>query len=129
MPSVSETVLSVAALWLALALVVPKRNWRTIRLRLQATTNGERRHPFGPPLPPRSEVSPRFHRLLAAEAPRCLELGVPLWLAVLRAEYLGSQRRRLAEAEWASSPAGWMWTHLRGRISEEELHWRLSDSS
>ncbi len=129
MPSVPETVLSVAALWLAFALLVPKRNWRTIRLRLQTTASGGRRHPFGPPLPPRSDVSSRFLRLLASEAPRCLELGVPLWLAVRRAEYLGSQRRRLAEAECASSPAGWMWAHLRGRISEEELHWRLSDSS
>ena len=129
MPSVPETVLSVAALWLALALVVPKRNWRTIRLRLQATGNGERRHPFGPPLPSRSDISSRFLRLLAAEAPRCLELGVPLWLAVLHAEYLGLQRRRLAEAEWANSPTGWTWAHVRGRISEEELHKRLSDGA
>jgi DNA-binding SARP family transcriptional activator len=129
MPPAPETVLSMAALWLAFALVVPKRNWRTIRLRLQATCNGERRHPFGPPLPPRSDVSSKFLRLLAAEAPRCLELGIPLWLAALRAEYLGSQRRRLAEAEWASSPTGWTWAHLRGRINEEELHKRLSDGS
>jgi DNA-binding SARP family transcriptional activator len=116
-----------ATLWLVLALVVPKRNWRTIGMRLRSTANGERRHPFGPPRQPQSDVSSGFLRLLASEAPRCLELGVPLWLAVLRAEYLGWQRRRLAEAKWASSPTGWTWARLRGRISEEELHRRLSD--
>jgi DNA-binding SARP family transcriptional activator len=126
-PSLPETILSAAALWLALILFVPKRNWRTVRMRLQATGSGERRHPFGPPLAPASDVSSRFLRLLASEAPRCLELGVPLWLATLHAEYVGWQRRRLDEARWASSPAGWIWAHLRGRIGEEELHRRLTD--
>src|SRR5215472_9755986 len=127
MLSVPETVLSVATLWLVLALVVPKRSWRTIRMRLRSTANGERRHPFGPPFSMQRDVSSRFLRLLAMEAPRCLELGVPLWLAVLRAEYLGWQRRQLAEAEWAASPTGWTWACLLGRISEQELYQRLSD--
>jgi DNA-binding SARP family transcriptional activator len=112
-------------LWLALVLLVPKRSWRTLVVRLRATADGERRHPFGPPLTPPGDVSSRFLRLLASEAPRWLDLGVPLWLATLRAEHRGSQRRRLAEARWTNSPAGWTWSHLRGRIDEEELLSRL----
>ncbi|TMC10376.1 MAG: hypothetical protein E6J41_08320 [Chloroflexi bacterium] len=127
MPSLADALLSAAVLWLALALVVPKRNWRTVRIRLQAAARGERRHPFGPALTPPDGVSPRFLRLLASEAPRCLELGVPLWLATLRVEYLGWQRRRLARERWATSPAGWTWAHLRGRIDEDELTRRLAD--
>src|SRR5262249_6679289 len=122
MLSVPETVLSVATLWLVLALVVPKRSWRTIRIRLRSTANCERRHPFGPPSSMQCDVSSRFLRLLAMEAPRCLELGVPLWLAVLRAEYLGWRRRESAEAEWTSSPTGWTWACLLGSISEDGLH-------
>jgi hypothetical protein len=125
-PSLPDALLSAAALWTALVLIVPKREWRMVRVRLQATVRGERRHPFGPPRTPPDGVSSRFLRLLASEAPRCLELGVPLWLATLRAEYLGWQRRRLARERWTSSPAGWLWAHLVGRMDEDELRRRLT---
>ena len=127
MPSLPEIVFSAVPLWLALALLVPKRDWGTVRARLAATAAGERRHPFGPPLPVRDGVSSRFARRLLAELPRCLELGVPLWLAALAAEYRGCQRRRLAAAAMATSPTGWMWARLLGRISDEELQRRLSE--
>jgi DNA-binding SARP family transcriptional activator len=63
-----------------------------------------------------------------SELPRCVELGVPLWLAALAAERRGYRRRRLAAAEHAASPAGWMWARALGRLSDEELERRLSDS-
>lgn len=128
MPSPSEIVLPALPLWLALVVVMPKRSWGTIRTRLAATAAGERRHPFGPPLPPAERISSRFLRLLVAELPRCLELGVPLWLVTLAAEHRGFRRRRLARAEHAASPAGWMWARMVGRISDEELECRLSDA-
>src|SRR5262245_27375190 len=109
MPSWPEIALSAALLWLALALVIPKRDWGTLRGRLAATAAGERRHLFGPPLPVSDGVSSTFRRLLLAELPRWLELGVPLWLATLAAEYQGFQQRRLAAAALAATPTGWMW--------------------
>jgi hypothetical protein len=127
MPSPSEFIIPALPLWLALVLLVPKRTG-SIRARLRATAAGERRHPFGPPLQPVEGTSSRFLRLLVAELPRCLELGVPLWLATLTAEYRGCQRRRLAAAEHAASPAGWMWARSLGRLSDEELERRLSDA-
>ncbi len=129
MPSLAEALASAAVLWLALGLALPKRSWGTMRIRLLAAAAGERRHAFGPPFEADVDVSPAgFRHILAAEVPRCLELGVPLWLATLRAEYVGWQRRRSARVRWASSPAGWIWAHLRGQIDEEELCRRLADA-
>ncbi len=128
MPSLSEILLPALPMWLALVLLVPKRPWRTICARLVATAAGERRHPFGPPLLPADGISSRFVRLLVAELPRCLQLGVPLWLATLTAEHRGFRQRRLAAAEHAASPAGWMWAGVLGRLGDEELERRLSDS-
>src|SRR5262249_12060585 len=117
------------SLWLALVLLVPKRSWRTVPARLRATAAGKRRHPFGPPFPLSASVRSRLLRLLLAEAPRCLELGIPRWLAPLRAEHIGAQHRRLAEARWVASPSGWMWARLTGRITEEELLSRMKAAS
>lgn len=127
MSALLEPIASALALWLALVLLVPKRDWRTIRSRLRATALGGRHHPFAPPPAPRREVRSPLAKLLIAEIPRCLELGVPLWLAALVAEERGRQRRRLAVAEWASSPAGWMWAHLQSRISRRDMEQRLAD--
>jgi DNA-binding SARP family transcriptional activator len=126
MPSSSEIILPALPVWLALVLLLPKRTG-AVRARLRATAAGERRHPFGPPLQPAERVSSRFARLLLSELPRCVELGVPLWLAALAAERRGHRRRRLAAAEHAASPAGWMWARALGRLSDEELERRLSD--
>jgi DNA-binding SARP family transcriptional activator len=128
MPSPSEILLPALVLWLALVLLVPKRPWSTILARLSAAATGERRHPFGPPLQPAEGIPSRFTRLLVAELPRCVELGVPLWLATLAAEHRGFRRRRLAAAEHAASPAGWMWARALGRLSDEDLERRLTDA-
>lgn len=128
MPSPSEVVLHALPIWLALVLLVPKRQWTSIRARLAATAAGERRHPFGPPLQPAEEISSRSMRLFAAELPRCLELGVPVWLATLVAEHRGFTRRRLAAVEHAASPAGWIWSRALGKITDEELERRLTDA-
>ncbi len=128
MPSPSEILLSALPVWLALVLLMPKRQWSTIRARLAATARGERHHPFGPPLPPADGISSRFVALLVAELPRCLELGVPLWLATLAAEHRGLRHRRLAAAEHAASPTGRMWARVLGRLSDEDLERRLADA-
>ncbi len=78
--------------------------------------------------PPAAGISSRFLRLLLAELPRCLELGVPFWLATLAAERRGLRRRQLAAAEHAASPSGWMWARTLGRLSDEELERRQSDA-
>ena len=53
---------------------------------------------------------------------------MPLWLAALTAEHRGRELRRLASAEHAASPAGWMWARALGRLSDEDLERRLSDA-
>jgi DNA-binding SARP family transcriptional activator len=127
MPSPADSVLSAAILWLALVLIVPKRSWGAVRARLRAAASGQRRHVFGPPSLPRTDLSSRFLTALVSEAPRCLELGVPLCVTVLAAEHAGAERRKLAEARWVGSPTGWIWAHLRGRIGTEELSGLLSE--
>lgn len=127
MPSPAEIVLPALPVWLALVLLLPKRRG-AMRARLRATAAGERRHPFGPPLQAPDGVSSSFVRSLLAELPRCVELGVPLWLAALTAEQRGRRRQRLAAAEHAASPTGWMWARALGRLSDEELERRLSDA-
>lgn len=126
MPSPFEILLAALPVWLALVLLLPKRTG-AVRARLLATAAGERGHPFGPPLQPADRVSSWFARLLLSELPRCVELGVPLWLAALAAERRGHRRRRLQAADHAASPAGWMWARALGRLSDEELERRLSD--
>jgi hypothetical protein len=116
-----ETVSSILILWLALVLVVPKRDCRTIPARLRATAAGERYYLFGPPDLRRWGKGDFWDRL-SAEVPRCLELGVPLWLVALKVEELSRRRRIECEAAWANSPLGWMWRHLNGELSEAELH-------
>jgi hypothetical protein len=123
----SEIVLHALPLWLALVLLLPKRTG-AVRARLQTTAAGERRHPFGPPMRPPDWISVRFLRLLVAELPRCLELGVPLWLATLAVERRGLRRRLLAAAEHAASPSGWMWARALNRLSDKDLERRLSDA-
>ncbi len=127
MPSPGEIVLPALPVWLALVLLLPKRRGAVLA-RLRAAAAGERRHPFGPPLQPPDGVSPSFVRSLLAELPRCVELGVPLWLMALAAEQRGRRRRRLEAAEHAASPTGWMWARALGRLSDEELERRLSDA-
>ncbi len=76
MPSPAESLASAAVLWLALALVLPKRGWGTMRRRLRAAGLWRARHAFGPPVLAAGDVSPAgFSRILAAEVPAAWSWG------------------------------------------------------
>jgi hypothetical protein len=119
-PSWLDVGLSTLSLWLVLMLLVPKRDGRTIWGRLRATAAGERRYAFAPP-ELNAWLSGGFWGHLRAEWRRCLELGVVLWLATLRAEYQGQQRRANAHEAWRDSASGWMWEYVYGYLREEEF--------
>ena len=119
----------VLALWVMLALLLPKRDWRTLLIRVRAVAAGRRLHTFGPPrlAHPGNASGSDLWRLLRAEAPRVLELGVPAWLATLFAEKRGTVRRRAEGARWRRMPAGLLDDHLHDRLSRRDLHKKLLD--
>ena len=117
------------ALWVMVALLLPKRDWRTLGVRIRVVAAGRRLHTFGAPrlAHPGNASGSDLWRLLRAEAPRLLELGVPAWLASVFAEKRGTVRRRAEEARWRRTPAGLLDDHLHDRLSRRDLHKKLLD--
>src|SRR5487761_1406959 len=61
----------------------------------------------------------------AAEAVEVLELGVPLYVAGLLAEQRSAQLHLERQSRWADSPKALLAAHLKGAMSEVELHGQL----
>ena len=109
------------AIWLALLMLVPKRSWRTLSLRIKDTLEGRRRWVFEP-------VGMRSRRpawSLLTEGLRALELGVPIYVVVRLAERKSIADRREAEKRWQSSSAAVLLDLLQGRIDDTEAQRRL----
>ena len=117
------------AIWAFALLLLPKRDLSTLAVRIRAVSAGRRFHAVGPPrLAHSKQVSEiPFGPLLVAEAPRILELGVPLWIVSLLAEVLGTARRHEERARSSLTPAGLLAAHLRGQLSRRDMHKKLVD--
>jgi len=94
--------LEVAALWLLVLLLVPKRRLGDLRLRLHELRAGRRRWLFEPPggfgSGRRTGVQRSF-----AEAARIFDLGVPLYVAGRLAEERSAHVRLEARSQWPDS--------------------------
>jgi DNA-binding SARP family transcriptional activator len=94
--------LEVAALWLLVLLLVPKRRLGDLRLRLRELRAGRRRWLFEPPRGFGSGHPTGVQRALA-EAARIFDLGVPLYVAGRLAEERSAHVRLEARSEWPDS--------------------------
>jgi DNA-binding SARP family transcriptional activator len=88
----TAAVLSLFLLWLLFLLLVPKREWDTIRERLRQTKLGDRAYLFGTP----ALFGPGRLAAALGEALRFVETGIPLYLLARWAEANGRHRRALA---------------------------------
>ena len=109
------------AIWLALLMLVPKRSWRTLSLRITDTLEGRRRWVFEPV--GMHSGTPAWS--LLTEGLRALELGVPIYVVVRLAEQKSISDRREAEKRWQSSSAAILLDLLQGRIDDAEAQRRL----
>src|ERR1700737_2586925 len=91
--------LSLLAIWLLFALLVPKRAVNSLAERLRATAQGHRVYVFAPP----AELGRGFAMSGIAEGIRLTQLGLPVYLLCLWAEARG-RRRRLAMPSTTTSP-------------------------
>jgi len=94
--------LEVAALWLLVLLLVPKRRLGDLRLRLHELRAGRRRWLFEPPRGSGSGHPTGVQRALA-EAARIFDLGVPLYVAGRLAEERSAHVRLEARSQWPDS--------------------------
>jgi DNA-binding SARP family transcriptional activator len=119
---------SVLLVLAALAVVLPKRDWRSIPARLRETRSGERRYLFGPPDRTgvlSSDLRVRTLQRLLGELRRGFGLGIPVLVAAWYAEIDGAEARRRRDAVWRESKQGLLLRHLAGEMTEPELHERL----
>ena len=94
--------LEVAALWLLVLLLVPKRRLGDLRLRLRELRAGRRRWLFEPPRVFGSGRPTGVQRAFA-EAARIFDLGVPLYVAGRLAEERSAHVRLEARSQWPDS--------------------------
>jgi DNA-binding SARP family transcriptional activator len=116
--------LEAGAVVLLVLLLVPKRGLDHLRARFSDLHAGRRRWLFEPP-PRRDRTRPEGNRQAAAEAVEVLELGVPLYVAGLLAEQRSAQLHLERQSRWADSPKALLAAHLKGAMSEVELHGQL----
>jgi len=90
--------LSLLAIWLLFALLVPKRAVDSLAERLRATAHGHRIYVFAPP----ADLGRGFARSGLAEGIRLTQLGLPVYLLCLWAEARGRQRRLAMPASTTS---------------------------
>jgi hypothetical protein len=107
MPPDVRDLITVAAVAGIALLVVPKRAVRSVPARLRAVAAGDRHHVFQPPT--------------GGELRRVIELGLPLHVIATVAEQRGARRRLASEVAWHRSPAGLLFEHLIGRMTESEV--------
>ncbi len=116
--------LEVAALWLLVLLLVPKRRLGDLRLRLHELRAGRRRWLFEPPggfgSGRRTGVQRSF-----AEAARIFDLGVPLYVAGRLAEERSAHVRLEARSQWPDSVPALIATQVLESSGEAELAGQL----
>ena len=105
--------LEVAALWLLVLLLVPKRRLGDLRLRLHELSAGRRRWLFEPPRGFGSGRPSGAQRAFA-EAARVFELGVPLYVAGRLAEERSAHVRLEARSQWPESVPALLAAHVLG---------------
>src|ERR1700680_4403740 len=112
--------LEVAALWLLVLLLVPKRRLGDLRLRLHELRVGRRRGLFEPPRGFGSGRRTGVQRAFA-EAARIFDLGVPLYLAGRLAEERSAHVRLEARSQWPESVPALLAAHVLGSNGDTEL--------
>ncbi|HVS49754.1 MAG TPA: bacterial transcriptional activator domain-containing protein [Candidatus Dormibacteraeota bacterium] len=116
--------LEVAALWLLVLLLVPKRRLGDLRLRLHELRAGRRRWLFEPPggfgSGRRTGVQRSF-----AEAVRIFDLGVPLYVAGRLAEERSAHVRLEARSQWPDSVPALIATQVLESSGDVELAGQL----
>src|ERR1700681_1752371 len=112
--------MEVAALWLLVLLLVPKRRLGDLRLRLHELRAGRRRWLFEPPggfgSGRRTGVQRSF-----AEAARIFDLGVPLYVAGRLAEERSAHVRLEARSQWPERVPALLAAHVSGSVGDTEL--------
>jgi hypothetical protein len=117
--------LEAAALMILVLLLVPKRGLDHLRARFSDLQAGRRRWLFDP----RSWMGGRRSegvQKLARDAVEAFELGVPLFVAGRLAEQRSAQLHMERQSHWTDSPKAILAAHLKGALSELELHGRLN---
>src|ERR1700674_3627808 len=116
--------MEVAALWLLVLLLVPKRRLGDLRLRLHELRAGRRRWLFEPPggfgSGRRTGVQRSF-----AEAARIFDLGVPLYVAGRLAEGRAAPGRLEARSQWPDSVPALIATQVLESSGDAELAGQL----
>jgi len=124
MPHELTAGLEAAALMLLVLLLVPKRGLDHLRARFSDLQTGRRRWLFDPPSGMDERRSEGVQKL-ASDAVEAFELGVPLFVAGRLAEQRSAQLHMERQSHWTGSPKALLAAHLKGALSEPELHGRL----
>lgn len=113
-----------AAVIVLVLLLVPKRGVDHLLKRFSHLQAGRRRWLFEPPTWAYRKP-PEGGRKSLADAADVFELGVPLYLAGRVAEQRSAQLRVERLSLWQDSPNSLLAAHLKGAMTETELHVRL----
>ena len=113
--------LEAAAVVLLVLLLVPKRGVDHLRSRLSDLRSGRRRWLFEPPM----SRSGNRARNIAVYAAEVLDLGIPIYVAGRLAEQRSGQLRVEGQSRWVDSPKALLAAHLKGAMTEAELHGQL----
>ena len=117
--------LEAAAVAVLVLLLVPKRRLDHVRQRLSDLRVGRRRWLFEPP-PASLAQQLQGTRALAADALQMFELGVPLFVVSRLAEQRSAQLHLERQGRWTDSPKALLAAHLKGSMTEAELHGQLA---
>lgn len=116
--------LEAAALAILVLLLMPKRGLDHVRERFSDLRFGRRRWLFEPPTLGRTK-QPERSQAIAADAVQAFELGVPLFVAGRLAEQRSAQIHMERQGRWTDSPKALLFAHLKGSMTEAELHGQL----
>ena len=116
--------LEAAAVAFLVLLLVPKRGLDHLRARFSDLQAGRRRWLFDPPSW-RGGRRPEGVQKLGTDAVEAFELGVLLFVAGRLAEQRSAQLHMERQSHWTDSPKALLAAHLKGALSEHELHGRL----
>ena len=117
--------LEAAAVGVLVLLLVPKRGVDHIRERFAELSSGRRRWLFEPPSWQRTR-RPEGARKAVVDAIDVFELGVPLFVAGRLAEQRSAQIYLDRQSRWADTPKALLAAHLKGGMTDAELHSQLA---
>src|SRR5487761_309263 len=110
--------LEAGAVVLLALLLVPKRGVDHLRARFSDLHSGRRRWLFEPPVLRGGQRA----RNVAVDAAEVFELGVPLYVVGRLAEQRSAQLDLERQSRWLDSPKALLAAHLKGAMTEAELH-------